>query len=159
MTIIIITINSPLEILVGILKAWKKEVFSGGKPVFCAGITTERGAMAPARAGARTLFSNSLSLTSTKSPLVKTKPTLPLMWGNSFSRAAFASKWPLIALRIIVFLPISTTAAPLNEIRICCICFEPTLSAPTMKHFGYSSSSCYKNYIELVMVLHVKQLS
>nr|CAI5828751.1 unnamed protein product [Callosobruchus analis] len=26
----------PLEILVGILRAWKKEVFSGPNPVFCA---------------------------------------------------------------------------------------------------------------------------
>ncbi|VEN49392.1 unnamed protein product [Callosobruchus maculatus] len=42
-----------LEILVGILRAWKKEVFSGPNPVFCAGMTTGRGAMAPARAGAR----------------------------------------------------------------------------------------------------------
>ncbi|ENN72906.1 hypothetical protein YQE_10476, partial [Dendroctonus ponderosae] len=77
----------PFEIFVGMLRAWKKDVFSGGSPVFWAGITTDNGAMAPARAGALTLFSNSLSLTSTRSPLVKTKPTFPLMsnsgqWDN-----------------------------------------------------------------------------
>lgn len=53
----------PLEILVGIERAWKKEVFSGPRPVFWAGMITERGAIAPARAGARTLFSSSLSRT------------------------------------------------------------------------------------------------
>ncbi|KAF4521860.1 hypothetical protein B566_EDAN003734 [Ephemera danica] len=57
-----------LEILVGMERAWKKEVFSGPRPVFCAGMMTGQGAMAPARAGARTLFSKSLSLTSTRSP-------------------------------------------------------------------------------------------
>ncbi|KNC32646.1 hypothetical protein FF38_13193 [Lucilia cuprina] len=82
----------PLEILVGMDKAWKKEVFSGPKPVFWAGMMTGKGAMAPARAGARTLDSNNLSRISAKSPLVKTKPTLPLMWGNNFSNWAFCSK-------------------------------------------------------------------
>merc|ERR1712029_1117255 len=47
----------PLEILVGIFKAWKKEVFSGPIPVFCAGTVTGSGAIAPALAGARTLLS------------------------------------------------------------------------------------------------------
>ncbi|CAB0033816.1 unnamed protein product [Trichogramma brassicae] len=40
---------------------------------------TLNGAIAPALAGALTLFSRSLSLTSTRSPRVKTNPTLPLM--------------------------------------------------------------------------------
>lgn len=126
----------PFEIFVGIDNAWKNEVFSGPSPVFCAGITTGNGAIAPARAGARTLFSSSLSRTSTKSPRVKTKPTLPLMCGNSFSSAELRSRCPLIAFRIMVFLPMSTTALPRSDNLICCICFEPTLSAPTMKHFG-----------------------
>lgn len=56
-------ISLPLEILVGIERAWKKEVFSGPRPVLCAGMTTDNGAMAPGRAGARTLFSRSLSRT------------------------------------------------------------------------------------------------
>ena len=44
----------PLEILVGIARAWKKEVFSGPKPVFWAGTMTSFGAMALALAGAAT---------------------------------------------------------------------------------------------------------
>lgn len=72
----------PFEILVGMERAWKKEVFSGPRPVFCAGITTGHGAMAPALAGARTLFCNNLSLTSGSSPRVNTKPTFPLMCGR-----------------------------------------------------------------------------
>lgn len=44
----------PLEILVVIPRAWKKEVFSGPSPVFCAGTVTSQGAMAPARAAAGT---------------------------------------------------------------------------------------------------------
>ena len=38
----------PLVILVGMLRAWKKEVFSGPIPVFWAGTVTSRGARAPA---------------------------------------------------------------------------------------------------------------
>ena len=52
----------PFVILVGIAKAWKKDVFSGPKPVFCAGRTTSRGANAPALAGAATYGQKSLSL-------------------------------------------------------------------------------------------------
>lgn len=44
----------PLEILVVMPKAWKKEVFSGPRPVFWAGTVTSHGAMAPARAAAGT---------------------------------------------------------------------------------------------------------
>lgn len=76
----------PLEILVGIDKAWKKEVFSGPRPVFCGSMSTGMGASAPARAGARTRFSVRRSRTSTKSLLVKTKPTFPLMWGRSLQK-------------------------------------------------------------------------
>lgn len=45
----------PLEILVVIPRAWKKEVFSGPRPVFWAGTVTSQGAIAPARAAAGTL--------------------------------------------------------------------------------------------------------
>lgn len=45
----------PLEILVVIPRAWKKEVFSGPSPVFWAGTVTSQGAIAPARAAAGTL--------------------------------------------------------------------------------------------------------
>lgn len=44
----------PLEILVVMPRAWKKEVFSGPRPVFWAGTVTSQGAMAPARAAAGT---------------------------------------------------------------------------------------------------------
>ncbi|MPC25196.1 hypothetical protein E2C01_018299 [Portunus trituberculatus] len=60
----------PLEILVGICKAWKKLVFSGPRPVFWLGMVTGQGAMAPARAGAFFLLASSLSRTSTRSSLI-----------------------------------------------------------------------------------------
>ena len=44
----------PLEILVGMDKAWKKEVLSGPRPVFWGGSFTATGARAPALAGAAT---------------------------------------------------------------------------------------------------------
>ena len=44
----------PLEILVGMARAWKKDVFSGPSPVFCGGMNTFDGAIAPALAGAAT---------------------------------------------------------------------------------------------------------
>lgn len=44
----------PLAILVGICRAWKKEVFSGPIPVLWAGILTSIGAIAPGLAGAET---------------------------------------------------------------------------------------------------------
>jgi len=131
----------PFEILVGMDKAWKKDVFSGPKPVFWAGMMTSNGAIAPARAGARTLLCVNFSRTSAKSPLVNTKPTLPLMCGKIFSNRPLFSKWPRMALRIMVFLPHNTTAKPRNDVRMVCIWREPTLSQPTMKHFGYSSKS------------------
>ena len=44
----------PLEILVAMERAWKKEVFSGPRPVFCGSMNTSLGAMAPDLAGAST---------------------------------------------------------------------------------------------------------
>ena len=73
----------PLEILVGMLKAWKKEVFSGPRPVFCGGMMTSLGAIALARAGAATLLERIKSRISTRSSSVKTIPTFPLMCGRS----------------------------------------------------------------------------
>ena len=98
-----------------------------------------------------------MSRTSFNSCLVNTKPILPLMCGNSLSSNGFFSRCPRIAFLIIVFFPINTTrvyvnilryesislpAVPLRELLICCICFEPTLSAPTINTLGYSSNSC-----------------
>jgi len=73
----------PFEILVWMARAWKKEVFSGPREVFWAGTVTSRGAMTPALAGAATLFSWMTLRTSDSSPLVKTRPTFPLMNGSS----------------------------------------------------------------------------
>lgn len=44
----------PLEILVVMPRAWKKDVFSGPSPVFWDGTVTLQGAIAPARAAAGT---------------------------------------------------------------------------------------------------------
>ena len=44
----------PLEILVAMESAWKKDVFSGPRPVFCGSMNTSLGAIAPALAGAST---------------------------------------------------------------------------------------------------------
>lgn len=79
----------PREILVGICKAWKKLVFSGPRPVFCAGMVTAQGASAPARAGARFLFWSSFSRMSHKSLLVNTKPTFWTIWGRILQEKNF----------------------------------------------------------------------
>ncbi len=60
------------------------------------------------------------------------------------SRDGLFSRWPRMAFLIMVFLPMSTTALSRRHRRMACICLEPTLSAPTMKHLGKSSSSCCK---------------
>ena len=67
----------PLEILVVIPKAWKKEVFSGPRPVFWAGTVTSHGAMGPAQVAAGTLLASNMSLISVRSSLVNAKPTFP----------------------------------------------------------------------------------
>lgn len=152
----------PFEILVAIDRAWKKDVFSGPRPVFWGGTNTSMGAIAPALAGAFTcivtsylqnrvtttlstlwrlaLFSRIKSRTSVSSSEVNTNPTLPLIWGSKISSWGFLSRWPRIAFLIVVFLPIIRTPWPRNDVRICCICFDPTLSTFTMKRRLYSSN-------------------
>lgn len=88
----------PLEILVGICRAWKKLVFSGPRPVFWLGMVTGHGAIAPARAGAFFLLASSLSRTSTRSSLVKTKPTLLTIWGRSLQEGCCHNKKALLPL-------------------------------------------------------------
>ena len=61
---------------------------------------------------------------------------------SHFSRAGLLSKCPRMAFLIMVFLPIRTSARPRRDWRICCICFEPTLSTPTKNNLGYSSKYC-----------------
>ena len=71
----------PLAIFVGMARAWKNEVFSGPKPVLPFGTNTSQGAIAPAFAGAATLFARISSRISVSSSLVNTKPTFPFMCG------------------------------------------------------------------------------
>ena len=124
------------KVLLEILVALKKEVFLGPRPVFWAGTVASHGAMAPAQAAAGTLLASSMSLISVRFSLVNTKPTFPQIWGSSFSRAGWSSRCHRMAFFIMVFLPISTTVFLCGDIWICCIHLEPTLSAPTVKHFG-----------------------
>lgn len=102
----------PLEIFVGICKAWKKDVFSGPRGVTWAGTVHEIGARAPARAAAGTLLARILSRTSVKSLSVNTNPTFCFIRGRSFSRLGLFSIWPRMAFLIIVFLPNSSVASP-----------------------------------------------
>ena len=73
----------PLVILVGIAKAWKKDVFSGPWPVLPGGTKTSKGAMAPALAGASFLLLSKISRISTSSADVNTNPIFPTMCGKS----------------------------------------------------------------------------
>merc|ERR1719453_2020591 len=63
------------------LRAWKKEVCAGSRPVGPLGIVQLHGAMTPALAAAG--FTNSLrvSMVLSRSPQVKMKPRLPRMTG------------------------------------------------------------------------------
>ena len=69
----------PLVILVGIAKAWKKDVFSGPCPVLPGGTNTSKGAMAPAFAGASFLLPRRTSLIEGRSSEVNTNPMFPTM--------------------------------------------------------------------------------
>ncbi|EDZ70462.1 hypothetical protein WN66_04530 [Saccharomyces cerevisiae] len=129
----------PLAILVGTPKAWKKEVLPGSIPVLTALTQMSSGATAPALAGAATLLETITLLISVNGSLVKTKPTLPLTKGNNFSKSGKSDKKPLMALLTMVFLPIKTTALPLNSFLTSCICWEETLSTPTTNKDLYSS--------------------
>lgn len=73
-----------------------------------------------------------------------------------FSSAAFCSRWPRMAFLIMVFLPMRTTAWPRRDMRIVCICLLPTLSTPTRKHLGYSSSNCWKTVKHLETMKHFR---
>ncbi|ODQ52348.1 60S acidic ribosomal protein P0 [Saitoella complicata NRRL Y-17804] len=129
----------PRAILVGIPKAWKKEVFPGSIPVLPAGMKTSVVATAPARAGAATVTEVMVSRMVFKSLLVKTKPVLPLTKGNKRSYSGNSPRKPRMARRTMVFLPMRTTASPRSFLRMVCICWEDTLSTPTMKMDLYSS--------------------
>mmetsp|Transcript_37823 Transcript_37823/g.118521 ORF Transcript_37823/g.118521 Transcript_37823/m.118521 type:complete len:203 (-) Transcript_37823:91-699(-) len=144
---------APRVILVAICSVWKKEVFSGPQVVGPGGMMTFTGAMAPTRAGAGTTLAMTTSRTSLRSPLVKTKPTLPTSVSMSCSigwPSFLATNWPR-HLRIMVFLPMRISALPRRAMRTCWICFEPTLSTPTTKSLLYlpSISSIFWKYCSL----------
>lgn len=89
-----------------------------------------------------TLLDSITSLISFKSSSVNTKPTFPLTCGSSFSSWGFFSITARMTFLMVVFFPINTTPLSRRDARICCICFEPTLSAPTMNTLEYSVSNC-----------------
>merc|ERR1719486_776932 len=72
------------------LRAWKKEVCAGSRPVGPLGIVQLHGAMTPALAAAGFTNSLSSSRTPSRSPLVKMKPRLPLMTGTIDSHSGWA---------------------------------------------------------------------
>merc|ERR1719238_935136 len=63
------------------LSAWKKEVCAGSRPVGPFGIVHELGAITPALAAAGLTNSLITASTGSRSPIVKTKPMLPTMYG------------------------------------------------------------------------------
>eukprot|EP00746_Dinoflagellata_sp_MGD_P153533 gnl/MRDRNA2_/MRDRNA2_84294_c0_seq1.p2 gnl/MRDRNA2_/MRDRNA2_84294_c0~~gnl/MRDRNA2_/MRDRNA2_84294_c0_seq1.p2 ORF type:complete len:139 (-),score=3.36 gnl/MRDRNA2_/MRDRNA2_84294_c0_seq1:260-676(-) len=67
----------PLVILVGILRAWKKEVDDGSIPVAPVLMITSQGAIVPQRAGAPTVNFDSIPFNSYNLPWVRTSPTFP----------------------------------------------------------------------------------
>merc|ERR1719183_2218697 len=64
------------------LRAWKKEVCAGSRPVGPLGIVQLHGAMTPALAAAGFWNSSITAWMSSSSPLVKMKPRLPRMMGT-----------------------------------------------------------------------------
>mmetsp|Transcript_12835 Transcript_12835/g.17979 ORF Transcript_12835/g.17979 Transcript_12835/m.17979 type:complete len:200 (+) Transcript_12835:601-1200(+) len=134
----------PREILVGTLRAWNHWVWPGSQPVGPGGTTTSLSATCPARAEAGTRFSLMTLRISLTSSLVKMKPMLPTTSGVIDSigcEPPCSSKNSIKIRRIMVFLPISTTARPRSAMRICWNCLLPTLFAPTTRILRYSSSS------------------
>jgi len=69
--------------------AWKKEVFVGSIPVFCARTTTSTTEICPTFAGAATLLFATISLISLRSPFVKIKPQLSLINGSNLFKLLF----------------------------------------------------------------------
>merc|ERR1719163_464004 len=88
MTVVSLMISiEPLLILVAMLSAWKKDVCAGSRPVGPFGIMQLHGAMTPALAAAGLTYSLITASTGSRSPVVKTKPMLPTMYGMIDSHA------------------------------------------------------------------------
>mmetsp|Transcript_6236 Transcript_6236/g.20041 ORF Transcript_6236/g.20041 Transcript_6236/m.20041 type:complete len:246 (+) Transcript_6236:270-1007(+) len=130
----------PLTILVPMFRAWKKAVWEGSMPVGPEG--SERSTMetCPVLAAAERRCLLMVSLMSSSVQFVaKMKPMLPFTAERSLSRpASGCSSCPRTRpLRIIVFLPMSTTALPRSSMRMSCICLEATWSTPMRSAWGW----------------------
>mmetsp|Transcript_38593 Transcript_38593/g.76504 ORF Transcript_38593/g.76504 Transcript_38593/m.76504 type:complete len:227 (-) Transcript_38593:32-712(-) len=129
----------PLTILVPMFKAWKKDVCDGSIPVGPLGSAKSTLDSCPDFAPELFLCLPTICRISSKEEFVlKMKPTLPFMFSFKVSRpASGCCSCPMVsAFRIMVFLPINTTAFPRNSMRISCICFEATLSTVMMRAAG-----------------------
>merc|ERR1712127_771946 len=133
-TALVISIE-PLVILVEMLRVWKKEVCPGSRSVGPAGMVTLMGAMTPALAPAGSLEDVTSLRIALRSPLVKTKPMLPLIRGRRLKRAGFFSAFSRRTLRIIVFFPMRISPRPRMAARTVCICLDPTKSTVMIKMF------------------------
>mmetsp|Transcript_32804 Transcript_32804/g.70805 ORF Transcript_32804/g.70805 Transcript_32804/m.70805 type:complete len:272 (+) Transcript_32804:261-1076(+) len=129
----------PFTILVPMFKAWKKEVWEGSIPVGPEGMNQSTMDVCPAFAADSLLYLPKTSrISSVVQFVAKMKPRLPWMMARSLSRpASGCSSWPFArALRIMVFLPMSTTAFPRSSNRMSCICLEEMLSTLTSSALG-----------------------
>mmetsp|Transcript_54676 Transcript_54676/g.155585 ORF Transcript_54676/g.155585 Transcript_54676/m.155585 type:complete len:246 (-) Transcript_54676:120-857(-) len=130
----------PFTIFVPMFRAWKKEVCEGSMPVGPAGMAQSTMDTWPVLAadGRRNFWRVAL-MSSSVQFVAKMKPRLPRISERSLSRPASGyCSWPSCRpFRIIVFLPISTTALPRRSMRMSCICFEATWSTQTMSALGW----------------------
>mmetsp|Transcript_1721 Transcript_1721/g.3701 ORF Transcript_1721/g.3701 Transcript_1721/m.3701 type:complete len:211 (-) Transcript_1721:241-873(-) len=110
----------PLLIFVWMLSTWKNDVNVGSIPVGPAGTVTSHCAKVPALAAAGTLWDSMISRISFRSPTVNTIPTLPTSSGSSCSSSGCLSRICLIAVRIMVFLPITISDTPRISMRSFC---------------------------------------
>lgn len=76
----------PLEILVAMCRAWKKDVFSGPSPVFPGGTKTSTGAKAPALAGAPTYNSYIIKHVPNRTHTIKKKTLNTLNNNNGYQK-------------------------------------------------------------------------
>mmetsp|Transcript_93417 Transcript_93417/g.183152 ORF Transcript_93417/g.183152 Transcript_93417/m.183152 type:complete len:230 (+) Transcript_93417:105-794(+) len=129
----------PLTIFVPMLSAWKKLVCDGSMPVGPEGmfkLTTDT--WPGFAAESLRCFPKQSRMSSRVQFVAKMKPMFPRTFARNVSMPA--SGWRSCPIsnpfRIIVFLPITTTALPRRAIRMSCICLEATWSTVTIRAFG-----------------------
>lgn len=130
-----------LEILVVMPNTWKKEVFPDLRLVLWTGTVTSHRAMGTSMGSSRHLISQRHAPNFRKILLGEHKAHISPDMRQLFLGVGLFSRCPQVAFSIMVFLPIRATAFPQRDMRICCICLEPKMSAPTVKHFEQSSKS------------------